>query len=918
MVLKRKLPSRSNPDAPQKEGNISTPADLSTTDFSAEPTKNMQADQNVSTKDNTDSFTADALKEAAAAMKQELSNDTPKNDLYLDDPFSDFDVQAQPDPSKQGQATQSDWPSNPTSSSYPTPGDAQPKAASHAANDNTPMPDVFADLDEMPAPTPKATPEPEPEITAAPAPKPEVKTTPATEIDLSSGAKMKRNKRNKRKRAAMATTEVPQPERSAEKTDNSASTNTFAKPNTPKNTEPTPAEAAATTADMELAAHNKRDDKEAKAEVDRAFKEMNGDIPDPASQEIEAAYLNPAEVNPEFLANAPKPDVAALLAAQTTPDTPEPEAATQETPITEKPALQEAPAPVTEDPASFELPQSFSSFSATTSDTQKDAAPAAENTLAPNIEPESKSEVTTSKEVEETPQEIKPKAEEKPAPTPDLSSDFNSPASFAEIAETDKKIAPLPWEQEATAAEDAQSAENSWQIDTTTPLPPAPDIYAPTDENTIASAVQIAAENGNSPAQAAPMVKTDPNTSKMTNSDPDLAKIDPKIDPKTDVSDPNKPKLGNLPLAFLQNKNTPEDSKSTPPELPGGTGTSATIAPKKPFNFKAIGMLAAACIVLLVGAKLFQSKDETQERVARFTGALDNAPKTLTDKQKPSLQPERVVTSSELDKLNQELEEDLALLTPPTSQNPTPNSQIAFVDVTKEEANQPIMADKDAPLPGEQGFVASLQNAIKNERQKQGQPIEKNIENQIVTTSPEARLEESKDLQQQVEDELAAYRQALAQSNPNLPVKPNEFFASVNENGVLLPPKAQSPAGARGLPASEIYTENPYNLPVIAEPETDPVQTVRTLDSFDVAMFEPPKNKVRIPRGLKPRLRASDFPEITVLSLVPNKGMIAHTNGREGVLLIGEALEGWELFAVTAQHAEFRSGQRKYYVNIDQ
>ncbi len=890
MVLKRKLPSRSNPDAPKNAGDVNTSPDLSTTDFSAKPTKNTQADQNVSTKDNTDSFTADALKEAAAAMKQELSNDAPKNDLYLDDPFSDLPTSNTPAP----------------------------------ANDNTPMPDVFADLDEIPAPTPKAeikvepepepTPEPEPEVTAAPAPKPESKTTPATEIDLSSGAKMKRNKRNKRKRAAMATTEAPQPERSAEKTDNSAATNTFTK----ASTEPTPTEPNASTADMELAAHNKRDEKDAKAEVDRAFKEMSGDIPDPAEQEIEAAYLNPAEVNPEFLANAPKPDVAALVAAEIAPDKPAPEEIAVEAPLIEKPEPQKTPTPIAEDPASFELPQSFSSFSTNTQEdapaTIKTPEPKTTAAPAPKIDPESKPEVTASKEVEETPQEIKPKAEEKPAPTPSLSSDFNSPASFAEIAETDKKIAPLPWEQEATAAEDAQSAENSWQIDTATPLPPAPDIYAPTDENTIASAVQIAAENGDTPAQSSATVKTAPNTSEMPNSAPDLA----QIDPKTDTSDTNKPKLGNLPLAFLQNKNNPEDSKSTPPELPGGTGKSTAITPKKPFNFKAVGMLAAAAIILFVGAKLIGSKDETQERVARFTGALDNAPKTVTDNQKPSLQPERVVTSSELDKLNKELEEDLALLSPPTTQNPTPNSQIAFVDVTKEEANQPIMADKDAPLPGEQGFVASLQNAIKNERQKQGQPTDKPTQNKTVAATPEDRLEESKDLQQQVEDELAAYRQALAQSNPNLPVKPNDFFASVNENGVLLPPKAKSPAGARGLPASEVYTENPYNLPVIAEPETDPIQTVRTLDSFDVAMFEPPKNKVRIPRGLKPRLRASDFPEITVLSLVPNKGMIAHTNGREGVLLIGEALEGWELFAVTAQHAEFRSGQRKFYVNADQ
>lgn len=894
MVLKRKLPSRQNPDAADKAADTGAPIDLSTTDFSAEPAKNTAPDQNSGNKD-TDSFTADALKEAAAAMAEEMSDSRPKNDLYLDDPFSDIS------------------PTNHTPKSQTPPSQTAPEK---------PMVDVFADLDDIPAakpqepkveaPTeaPKIDTTPEPEVTAAPAPKEEKKeTAPAarttTDIDLSTPNKMKRNKRNKRTRGAALATEAQAAPTDTKQSspEAAAATATFAAKKEAASTEASTAKAAATdTPDMELAAHNKKDDATTKAEVERAIKEMSGAVPDPAEQEIEAAYLNPAEVNPEFLASAPKPDVSKLLAAETehteTPETKAEEAKPEGTPK----------ADITpEDASSFDLPTSFADTQepkVTDSDTAAsietpDATPFPEPDVAPKVE-EPKAAVT-------------PEPESKSEPTATKEDTFTAPTNFAEISETDKKIAPLPWEEDAVNNETAELNGDDWQIDApATPLPPTPDFYAPATD----TAAEITAQNDSSNAQP-------PTSSATTTSDP----TNPTDAQQTPTQTPYKDKLNTLPLAFLQAKKDDKDTKSAPPELPGSANTTGNIDTKKPINIKAIAMFAAACIILFVGVKLFQGKDKTQERVARFTGALsettEKLPKELGGNQNIQkdtlIQPERIVTSSELDKLNKELEEDLALLNPPSAQTPEPSSQIDFVDVTKDEANTPIIADSDAPIPGEQGFVASLQNAIKNERQKQGgQTEQKSEQKQPSSGSPEERLEESQDLQQQVEAELAAYRQALAQSNPNLPIKPNEFFASVNENGVLLPPKTRAPAGANGLPPSEIYTENPYNLPVIAEPETDPVQTVRTLDSFDVALFEPPKNKVRIPKGLKPRLRASDFPELSVLSLVPNKGLIAHTNGREGVLLIGESLEGWELFAVTAQHAEFRSGQRKFYVNAEQ
>jgi hypothetical protein len=131
----------------------------------------------------------------------------------------------------------------------------------------------------------------------------------------------------------------------------------------------------------------------------------------------------------------------------------------------------------------------------------------------------------------------------------------------------------------------------------------------------------------------------------------------------------------------------------------------------------------------------------------------------------------------------------------------------------------------------------------------------------------------------------------------------------------LQPPPA---AQAAGLPPAELYGSNPGNLPVLPEPVAEQPK-VRQLSDFDVAMFEPEKDKVRIPKGIRPRLSTSDFPEMDVLSLVPNKGLIAYHNGQEGVLLIGESVDGWQLVGVNGQAAEFRgNGGKTYYVSAEQ
>lgn len=127
-------------------------------------------------------------------------------------------------------------------------------------------------------------------------------------------------------------------------------------------------------------------------------------------------------------------------------------------------------------------------------------------------------------------------------------------------------------------------------------------------------------------------------------------------------------------------------------------------------------------------------------------------------------------------------------------------------------------------------------------------------------------------------------------------------------SGSLLPPPA-------ALPPAELYTNNPKNLPVVAEPVTNAPERVRTLADFpDVDAYMPEREKVEIPANLKPKLAATDFPALEVLSYVPNQGVVAFADGREGVLLIGESINGWELVAVNADTAEFKAGQKSYQV----
>lgn len=247
-----------------------------------------------------------------------------------------------------------------------------------------------------------------------------------------------------------------------------------------------------------------------------------------------------------------------------------------------------------------------------------------------------------------------------------------------------------------------------------------------------------------------------------------------------------------------------------------------------------------------------------------------------------------------------------ALPESPTS----PSAVIAFADVPDTEASEPIVATGDEEIP--QGLFAKLQEEVEKARERKDGTAPTDT---ALTPEPGTPTFSQEDLQK----ELAAYRAALAGSANPAELKPNTFEPNITAqtdaqlaSGALLPP----PAGT--TPPTELYTHNPNNLPVVAEPVINAPERVRTLADFTEAEpYLPEREKVEIPANIKPKLAATDFPSLEVLSFVPGQGIVAFADGREGVLLIGESINGWELVAVNADTAEFRAGQKSYQLSAN-
>ncbi len=326
-----------------------------------------------------------------------------------------------------------------------------------------------------------------------------------------------------------------------------------------------------------------------------------------------------------------------------------------------------------------------------------------------------------------------------------------------------------------------------------------------------------------------------------------------------------------------------KDGQHTPPELPNGK--------KKPLSggggFRKV-LTVAIVLALIVGAVvLIQDGENTQQGRSTFADLQEAPPSQSTAS---GGMPAPASPIAEL---------DAAAL--PTSPPTESSADINFVDVSDEEANQPVMADGSEEMPAELGTIAQLQQEIQRLKEQKDQQEDQRLIEEVIPTK------------QQIQAELDAYREALAQSQS--PEELDQARAASKQLAQQQKTTRTTPA-PQGLPPGKIL-ENPYNLPTIPEPEENPQSRVRTLEDFELAMFTPERNRVRIPDNIRPRLSATDYPQLDLLSVVPEQGIIAAHKGREGVLLLGESVEGWQLVGVFADYAEFRNGQRKYILRFN-
>ncbi|HEX2859118.1 MAG TPA: hypothetical protein VHP58_02855 [Alphaproteobacteria bacterium] len=402
------------------------------------------------------------------------------------------------------------------------------------------------------------------------------------------------------------------------------------------------------------------------------------------------------------------------------------------------------------------------------------------------------------------------------------------------------------------------------------------------------------------------------------------------------------------PIPSMPWSNSPGRSA---PELPKTSMPSP--ATPRGGSFQLVLAAAAVAGVLFVAYTLVTRTDSTQERLARLTGSLREAPEVVPGSPastnpavQPNLQPEKVIAMGNISGSNLLPPPAVAANTfmplEPTTPAGSPSTVVDFTDVPPGEAGKPIVADGTEKMPADVGYIASLQQAIAKEKAKEGgkpaaiQAAEASKADDKNLSQVE-KLKRGEDLKAQLDEELASYRKALAEAPaPALAPKPTEFFrepsqfmdgknqlgAATGASGTLLPPPNSGAApvkaakGVEGLPPAELYANNPKNLPILPEPAVE-APKVRQLADFDVNVFTPEEPKVRMPKGVKPRIAAGDFPSLDILSLVPGRGLIAYYEGKEGVLMVGEQVAGWKLVGVNATTAEFASGEKHQVVRAD-
>lgn len=341
------------------------------------------------------------------------------------------------------------------------------------------------------------------------------------------------------------------------------------------------------------------------------------------------------------------------------------------------------------------------------------------------------------------------------------------------------------------------------------------------------------------------------------------------------------------------------------------------------------GMISIAILLaLVVGTAVFyQNRESVIEALSRWTGTLNSVsqevpsvaeitPDDTNPQRGDSLPTEAVVRADELQ--------------PPTiaaDAQPPSTTKVEVLDVTSAEADKPIVADERTELPEDVDRFAALQEAIERKRAERRTKTSAKLEDETAdldpkTLPPEVVTKRNMEIIKETNTALEEYKKALAGvNNPALKPRPGDFFDGRlrGEAGeALAPPATTDEGGGQTSPEPQLETFGNQIIQDPAELVTTKQQDdgIRKLEDFNLSMFDPVDERVRIPQHVAPSLSANTFPPLEVLSFVPDYGIVGLNRGQEGVLLVGESLEGWELVSVFDAYAEFRKGEFKKIVTI--
>ena len=377
------------------------------------------------------------------------------------------------------------------------------------------------------------------------------------------------------------------------------------------------------------------------------------------------------------------------------------------------------------------------------------------------------------------------------------------------------------------------------------------------------------------------------------------------------------------------------------------TPSLPNVAAKAPSKMGAL--VSLALVVALIGgtAIFYQNRDAAVEKISRWTGTLNEVgqpvPATENATQNGTENDAREAATQQADQQQVAAQKNQQRPQQPDRQadqqdgqmgggdQPLEESTISMevLDVSADEADEPIVGDESVEMPEDVDKFSALQEAIARKRAErrgetsaklEGEPEDLDPED----LSPQEITRRNLEIVRQTNASLAEYRRALADvDDPALKPRPGQFLRDQNQKqaGDTLPPPSQrqqeTTPQQQQQQQQQLYGNrvvSDLSELVTAEKVDD---GVRTLEDFDVSVFDPQRRRVSIPRGVTPRLSKHDFPPLEVISFVPDQGIIGKTQGQEGVLLLGETIEGWELVDVYSNYAEFQKQGKKRIVTFN-